>query len=125
MGGGSYVTVTSSAASSSGGRLLGLTMIRAANSRMETIRTAPSDRRTQPSANSRSWDGISVRREAIRNSLSRSSCEAVMTAPPPVTALRLAHVPQPRGVACVSPCTTATSSTATPSASATSWAYMV
>src|SRR4029453_18831828 len=50
-------------------------------------------RRTMPSANCKSSDGISLRREATRSNFSRTLREAIIVAPPPVTALRLPHVP--------------------------------
>ena len=50
---------------------------------------------------------------------------APMTAPPPATTLRLPQVPQPYGVAWVSPCVNEMSPTSTPSSSATICAYVV
>src|SRR4029077_20174213 len=45
--------------------------------------------------------------------------------PRPVTALRLANVPTPKGTCAVSPPTTVTQSSGTPSASAATWAKLV
>ena len=50
---------------------------------------------------------------------------AALAAPPTITALRLPPVPGPNGADAVSPWTTVTSSTSTPSSSATTWAIVV
>ena len=48
-----------------------------------------------------------------------------MVAPPPMTAERLAKVPQPYGVASVSPCVPLSSPGSSPSSSAAIWASVV
>ena len=57
--------------------------------------------------------------------LSRTARAARMAAPPPITAWREAKAPRPNGVASVSPSTTRTEATGTPSSEATIWAMVV
>src|SRR5437870_5588119 len=73
----------------------------------------------------RSSGAASRSRAAARTSFARTAVAASWTELPAFTALRLAKVPTPKATAAVSPPTTVTQSTGTPSASAATWANVV
>src|SRR4030095_12711509 len=78
-----------------------------------------------PSAISISSTAASSTWAAIRSALSRTACAARIAEPPPMTAWREAKAPRPNGVASVSPSTTRTLSSGTPSSPAASCAIVV
>src|SRR5262252_472939 len=80
---------------------------------------------TCPSSISMSSGAASMSSPAARASLSRTRCDASLTALPPTTALRLANVPTPKGRAAVSALSTVTCAQDTPRASAASCANVV
>ena len=73
----------------------------------------------------RSSGAASRSRAAARTSFARTAVAASWTELPAFTALRLAKVPTPKATAAVSPPTTVTQSSGTPSASAATWANVV
>ena len=78
-----------------------------------------------PSTISTSAGAASSSAAAASASLSRTLPAATWMELPALTALRLAKVPMPKGMAAVSPPTTVTQSSGTPRASAATWAKEV